>query len=498
MIAAPSMATRRRTGTPAGLRVGVALALPFVGAVTVVGIFLGKEVIVAAAWLALCMVGFVLVKPLVGVLVMTSGFLLAAYPTALQTLGMLTLNNLLGVCLGLLLVARVLSTRDLSFLNIPQVLMLGVIGVLFVISSAYADEAFPTLQYSASLGLKGKILDRTSDMMHDFWARLIFLILFCAFVRTRSDVSAAFKTFVLALFLAIPSALINWAQGTLSHGFRVSASITQGANANRLAMICLIEVACFYLWARANPGWSRKVIAAGAIGASLLVVLATGSRSGLLAVGVFAVLMQTGPRYLRPSLTQVGIAAAVGALAVVTIVPPMAWQRSLNLANEDRHEVGTSSMILRETTIETGLRMVKDHPLFGVGVGNFREVSRQIYRDRNFRPPHNSFLWAAAEGGVFVLVGYMALLGFCWRELRLIARLVPRDPTVAYIAGALRVVFLLSCFFAAFADLFLNPIIYVLIGLIVTLRRYLESVPTFAAAPVAVPVRQRNRVTARR
>src|SRR6476660_491203 len=100
MIAAPYMATRRRTGTPAGLRVAVALTLPFIGAVTVVGIFLGKEVIVAAALLALCMVGFVMVKPLVGVLVMTSGFLLAAYPTALQTLGMLSLNNLLGLCLG--------------------------------------------------------------------------------------------------------------------------------------------------------------------------------------------------------------------------------------------------------------------------------------------------------------------------------------------------------------------------------------------------------------
>ena len=116
-------------------------------------------------------------------------------------------------------------------------------------------------------------------------------------------------------------------------------------------------------------------------------------------------------------------------------------------------------MVKRETTIESGLLMVQDHPIFGVGLGNFREVSRQIYRDRYFRPPHNSFLWAAAEGGMFVFLGYMALLGVCWRELRTIARLVPRDPTVAYMAAALRIVFLLFCFFAAFADLFLNPIL---------------------------------------
>ncbi len=492
------MATRRRPSTPAGLRVAVALALPFIGAITVIGIFLGKEVIVAAALLALCMVAFVLVKPLVGVLVMTSGFLLAAYPSALQTLGILTLNNLLGVCLGILLVARVLTSRDLSFLGIPQVVLLALIGIALILSTAHANQAFPTLQFSAGVGIKGKILDRTTDMMHDFWTRLAFLMFFCVFVRTRSDVSLAFKIFMFVLFFAIPSALINWAQGTLAYGFRAAASFTQGANANRLAMICLIEVACFYMWARAERGATPRTFAALAIGGSLLVLLATGSRSGLLGVGVLALLMQSGPRPFRASIAQLGAVTAIGALAIATIVPPLAWQRALNLSTEDPHEVGSSSVVKRETTIETGMEMIQDHPLLGVGLGNFREVSRQIYHDRFFRPPHNSFLWAAAEGGIVVFLGYMVLLGICWYELRSIARLVARDPSVAYMAAALRIVFLLYCYFAAFADLFLNPIIYVLVGLIVTLRRYLESVPAFVLTPVTVPVRRRTLVTARR
>jgi O-antigen ligase len=208
--------------------------------------------------------------------------------------------------------------------------------------------------------------------------------------------------------------------------------------------------------------------------------------------------MQSGPRSFRASVTQLGAAVAVGALAVATIVPPMAWQRALNITTEDPHEVGSSSVVKRETTINTGMEMLQDHPLLGVGLGNFREVSRQIYHDKFFRPPHNSFLWAAAEGGIVVFAGYMALLAFCWYELRAISRLVVRDPSVAYMAAALRIVFLLYCFFAAFADLFLNPIIYVLVGLIVTLHRYLESIPAFVATPVAVPVRRRAFVTARR
>ncbi len=47
--------------------------------------------------------------------------------------------------------------------------------------------------------------------------------------------------------------------------------------------------------------------------------------------------------------------------------------------------------------------MSRDYPLFGVGLGNFREVSRQIYGDAFYRPPHNSYLWATSEGGVLVL-----------------------------------------------------------------------------------------------
>jgi hypothetical protein len=92
----------------------------------------------------------------------------------------------------------------------------------------------------------------------------------------------------------------------------------------------------------------------------------------------------------------------------------------------------------------------------------------------------------------------MALLGLCWRELRAMGRLVDRDPGVAYIVAGLRIVFVLYCFFAAFADLFLNPIIYVLLGLIVTLHRYLESVPSFATNPVRVPIRRRVLVPAGR
>src|SRR5688572_2766101 len=117
------MESRSASRMPAGLRLALALGLPILGAVTVVGILLNKEIIVAAVWAAMCAVGFVFVQPVAGVVVLTAGLLMAAYPSVLA-LGELTIGNLFGVCLLVLLVFHVLGTRDLSFLKVPQVRLL--------------------------------------------------------------------------------------------------------------------------------------------------------------------------------------------------------------------------------------------------------------------------------------------------------------------------------------------------------------------------------------
>jgi hypothetical protein len=177
---ATSVVSRPSGGTPVLLRAAIAVALPVIGAGTVAGTMLGKEVIVTAAWLLLAVVGVLFVRPVVGVAIMSVAFLLAAYPTVFQSLGVLTVNNLLGLGLLLLLGIRILETRDLSFLRIKQVRILMGIGVLLLIGTYVADWQFPLLQAS-----RGKmfILDKTAVMGQDFLNRLVFLIFFSVFVR---------------------------------------------------------------------------------------------------------------------------------------------------------------------------------------------------------------------------------------------------------------------------------------------------------------------------
>jgi O-antigen ligase len=324
-------------------------------------------------------------------------------------------------------------------------------------------------------------------MLNDFFTRLSLLLFICVFVRTRGDIRAVFWTFVIVLFAAVPSALINWWEGELFRGFRVQASFTSGANANRLAMICLMQVACWWYWAMSRPGVWRRITAYTAIGASLLVVFATGSRSALLGTGVLVVLLRTGPSRFRIPVVPLGALAMFGILAVATVTPPEAWQRMLRFSAEDPHAPGASSIIQRQDTLEVGMRMFRDHPFLGVGIGNFKEVSRQVYKDQYFRPPHNSYLWAAAEGGLLVLLSYGLLFAVTWRDLRRIMQRAAADDEIAHLAAALRVVFLIFFFFAFFADIWLNPITYVLIGLVVTMRRHVDGVPVAIRARVLKP-----------
>src|SRR5262245_12112317 len=106
------MAATFLPGRPAGtdpllIRIAIAVGLPVVAAGTILGTFTGHEVIVAAGWIALGVSGLLFIRPVIGIAAMTVLFLMAAYPTPLQDLGFLTVNNLLGVCLLVLLAARI-------------------------------------------------------------------------------------------------------------------------------------------------------------------------------------------------------------------------------------------------------------------------------------------------------------------------------------------------------------------------------------------------------
>lgn len=64
--------------------------------------------------------------------------------------------------------------------------------------------------------------------------------------------------------------------------------------------------------------------------------------------------------------------------------------------------------------------MIKDNPLWGVGLGSFPEqydIYREPYMDEKIKSPDNQFLRLIVETGVFGFLGFMVFIGFLMRRL---------------------------------------------------------------------------------
>ena len=223
-------------------------------------------------------------------------------------------------------------------------------------------------------------------MGHDFLDRLVFLIFICVFVRTRRDMKVMFVVFMLALYVAVPSALYNWLTGSLLRGFRAAVERHLGRQPEPARDDLPHRDGVVLVLGALRPGLLRQVVAMAAMAACVMVLMATGSRSGLLGLGMLALLLQTGPQRLprsggparragRGGRARGGVHGAAGSLGAHDPLQ----------SGEGRGRRQLEHRCARRRSSAPG-RSAKDYPLFGVGLGNFREVSRQIYQD-DFYPP---------------------------------------------------------------------------------------------------------------
>lgn len=104
----------------------------------------------------------------------------------------------------------------------------------------------------------------------------------------------------------------------------------------------------------------------------------------------------------------------VGIIILVAIIAPFAFKR-----------LAETSMQTDPTTrghymsIVAGLELLKDHPLFGVGIGNYPDYYLKYTNDVRGLPrsPHNSYLAIGSEAGIVTLLLFLAIHYFAFREL---------------------------------------------------------------------------------
>lgn len=407
--------------------------------------------------------------------------------------GLLSINNILGLVLALVMTYQLYRDGDWSFLRNRQVQL-----VCLIIGGIIVSSLFHPLDYGEvkALGLRPP----NQDPVRLLVSRGLFVLLFVFFVRGPRAIRLLFGIFlVLSLLSAVSGSLAalggeGWGGGVgarVEESYRAGggAAITRVAgNPNRLAMISVLMIVLIWEYGQSERGRRWAWLGSIAILWLILTIFLTASRGGLVGLSVAGLLLFARRRAGVRRLVY-GVTVGLMAVALVNqIVPQQSLERLSNLpgVSEDATEAGIGSLERREYTLGIALQLARENPLLGIGVGNWEK--ERFLRDplRSITVPHNSYMLTFVESGVLVLALYLGLFWVTLRQLALLERQPDamqqaRDEGLDWLVTGTRLALVLLMVFSLFADLWETITLYFLFGIAaVLLRRYLPARPPLA------------------
>jgi len=204
-------------------------------------------------------------------------------------------------------------------------------------------------------------------------------------------------------------------------------------NPNDFATHLLIALPfCLLLVLNSSRFSPYKLVGIAGMGGLVLTALRSGSRGGLLALlAVIVVLLW------KASLKQ-----RVGAIAVFVILgliagavfPSVIWDRFQTILSSDSSDnsstvaMAQASTDSRWYTFKRSLEFTAQHPLFGLGPGNYMVAEADAAKREGIRGSwlgtHNAYTQASSEGGIPAFVFFAAAL---FGSMRLSARVYKRS-----------------------------------------------------------------------
>jgi O-antigen ligase len=206
-------------------------------------------------------------------------------------------------------------------------------------------------------------------------------------------------------------------------------------NRNLLALYINIAIVCAYVLYQAIQNPAGKIIVLSTFPIFFLGVALTLSRTGLITLVLTLVIL-----WLRLARDR-GVFAIGSTLAVLCAIsfmlPDAFWKRADSILPAIERQEDTFG--LRVKIWKVGLEMFRDHPITGVGAGNFlSSFSRYAHGHFLWRhlSPHNGFVGVASETGAVGLALFVLILWFAMATARRAIRAgaVAREQQVKYFA----------------------------------------------------------------
>jgi probable O-glycosylation ligase (exosortase A-associated) len=249
-----------------------------------------------------------------------------------------------------------------------------------------------------------------------------FYIMIVHLIDTRKRLRIFLWTYLaLMLYLAV-SSMVNYFSGhyLFAQGIDRAVGLTSaGGGANELGTTMAVTLPVFLLLARHDPSRKGKLVAAMGALVCITAMIITGSRASLLGCLAGLVVLWWGSRH-----------RVLGAVVGLTLIS--AGFALMPKQYKERYETVTQSHLdassrYRVLTWMTGLNMVMDRPIFGVGAGCFGAARGMAYSNsmhRSYVESHSLYVQVVAELG---LVGAFCFFSFAARFTKLNRRTAKRQ-----------------------------------------------------------------------
>lgn len=319
------------------------------------------------------------------------------FAARLPLLGAIRFDLLLVLILSYLAFTKMANNRDSAITQTDKVLRILVV---------YSIVTIPFVEWPGSVINSG---------FPNLIRAIVFYYFTVAFVKTEKDL----KKFVF-VFLACQSWRIleplylhitqgYWgAQASMSSTDfldRLSGAPSDIVNPNGLAFI--VCTALPFLYFLASQSWKHRLMSILLIPLSTYVLVLTGSRSGMIGLGVVLV----GIIVKSKNRLSLSVVCVLVLIACFPFLSPDMQDRYLSIVGMGEKNAGTSEQ--RTEGAEEQFRVALRRPIFGHGLGTSAEANSHFTLDGPYAgyaiPAHNLYLEIAEELG---FVGVVIFLFF--------------------------------------------------------------------------------------
>jgi O-antigen ligase len=300
-----------------------------------------------------------------------------------------------------------------------------------------------------------------------YWKTLLLFVLILGLVVSMKDVDRVIWAFLIAIFLLGVFSIASDIQGIAFAKERVY--VTETYDANDLAMVMIVAFPFAVFWFLNRKGLIR-LICGGLTALIIVTIILTASRGGFVGfLGVSLAILLRARKILRKAFVPLIIITILGSGVFVFYAKSSFRERMSTLLTYEQ-DYNVTAYSGRIEIWKRGLKIMAEHPIFGVGIDGFTTAEGLSHKDvgGKWSTAHNSFIQIGAELGVVGLILFCYIIWTSLKGMRKVLKSVSQEKdaypilTTLYAIQCSWIGYAVGGFFLSAAH---SPLFFLLVGL---------------------------------